>query len=171
MATFSVYSSELCHSSAGKEPTNCWNTSVKRTAKRSNHSPCATQRYACRLRWPKWTKAFEQAVEIINALPSSPDLVQVTGDLTHDTDDKVAHVGRMKRFQQIASGMNSPKLVSVPGEQDAGEDGGSLFRDILGPTNHSFDHRGIHFIALDNVSRAKPEVEAEQLSGSPPTSM
>ena len=120
---------------------------------------------------PNGTKAFEQAVEIINALPSSPDLVQVTGDLTHDTDDKVAHVGRMKRFQQIASGMNSPKLVSVPGEQDAGEDGGSLFRDILGPTNHSFDHRGIHFIALDNVSRAKPEVGAEQLSGSPPTSM
>ena len=75
---------------------------------------------------PNGTKAFEQAVEIINALPSSPDLVQVTGDLTHDTDDKVAHVGRMKRFQQIASGMNSPSLVSVPGEQDAGEDGGLI---------------------------------------------
>ena len=113
---------------------------------------------------PNGTKAFERAVDMINALPSPPDLVLFTGDLTHDTDDKDTHVARMKRFQQIAGGIRSARLVCVPGEHDAGEDGGALFREFFGATNYSFDHRGMHFIALDNVSRAKPEVGSEQLS-------
>jgi len=52
----------------------------------------------------------------------------------------------------------------VPGEHDAGLDGGALYREFLGESNYSFDHRGVHFIALDNVSRAKPEVGPEQIA-------
>ncbi len=37
-----------------------------------------------------------------------------------------------------------------------------LFREVFGPTSYSFDHKGVHFVALDNVSRARPEVGAEQ---------
>ncbi len=113
---------------------------------------------------PNGTKAFERAVEMVNALPQPPDLVLFTGDLTHDSDDKDVHAGRMKRFQQIAGGLKAPKLVCVPGEHDAGLDGGVLFREFYGPTSYSFDHRGVHFIALDNVSRAKPEIGPEQLA-------
>jgi 3',5'-cyclic AMP phosphodiesterase CpdA len=40
----------------------------------------------------------------------------------------------------------------------------SLYREFLGETNYSFDHRGVHFIALGNVSRAKPEVGPEQIA-------
>ena len=39
-----------------------------------------------------------------------------------------------------------------------------MYREFLGASNYSFDHRGMHFIALDNVSRAKPEVGHEQLA-------
>ena len=35
---------------------------------------------------------------------------------------------------------------------------------MFGETHYSFDHRGVHFVALDNVSRAKPEVGPEQLA-------
>jgi hypothetical protein len=110
------------------------------------------------------SKALERAVEMVNALPQRPDLVLFTGDLTHDSEDKDEHARRMQRFKEIASGLKVPKMYCVPGEHDAGLDHGQLFREVYGPTNYSFDHRGIHFIALDNVSRATPEVGAEQLA-------
>jgi 3',5'-cyclic AMP phosphodiesterase CpdA len=68
----------------------------------------------------------------------------------------------MRRFQEIAGRLKVAKVYQVPGEHDAGLDGGDLFRNVFGPTFYSFDHKGFHFIALDNVSRAKPEVGAEQ---------
>lgn len=113
---------------------------------------------------PLGTKAFERAVEMVNALPRRPDLVLFTGDLTQDSENKDEHVARMKRFREIAGRMRIPKLYCVPGEHDAGLDGGELFREHFGESHYSFDHRGLHFVALDNVSRAKPEVGAEQIA-------
>ena len=108
------------------------------------------------------TKAFERAVEVVNGLTPGPDLVLFTGDLTHDTEAPGEHAARMTRFQEIAGRLTVPKVYHVPGEHDAGLDGGELYRSVFGPTFYSFDHKGFHFIALDNVSRAKPEVGAEQ---------
>jgi hypothetical protein len=113
---------------------------------------------------PLGTKAFERAVELVNALPQPPDLVLFTGDLTHDTEDKDAHAQRMKQFLEISRRMNVGKIAYVPGEHDAGLDGGAMYREFLGESHYSFDHRGVHFIALDNVSRAKPEVGPEQIA-------
>ncbi len=113
---------------------------------------------------PLGTKAFERAVEMINALPKAPDLVLFTGDLTHDTEDKDTHAARMKQFQEISGRMKVGKIMHVPGEHDAGLDGGTLYREFFKDTYYSFDHRGVHFIALDNVSRARPEIGVEQLN-------
>jgi 3',5'-cyclic AMP phosphodiesterase CpdA len=113
---------------------------------------------------PLGTKAFERAVQMVNQLPQRPDLVLFTGDLTHDTEEKDVHAQRMKQFLEISRGMKVPLVKYVPGEHDAGLDGGALYRDFLGETYYSFDHRGVHFIALDNVSRAKPQVGPDQLA-------
>ena len=113
---------------------------------------------------PLGTGAFERAVEMVNALPHRPDLILFTGDLSHDSEDKDIHSKRMKQFQEIAGRMQVPKMMYVPGEHDAGLDGGVLYREHFGETHYSFDHRGIHFIALDNVSRAKPEVGTVQIA-------
>ena len=113
---------------------------------------------------PLGTKAFERAVEMINQLPQQPDLVLFTGDLTHDSEEKDVHAQRMKQFLEISRRMKVPKIMYVPGEHDDGLDGGTLYREFLGESNYSFDHRGVHFIALDNVSRAKPEVGPEQIA-------
>lgn len=113
---------------------------------------------------PLGTKAFERAVEMINGLPQRPDLVLFTGDLTHDTEDRDVHVQRMKQFQEISKRINVPVIKCVPGEHDAGLDSGALYREFFGESHYSFDHRGVHFVALDNVSRAKPEIGAEQLA-------
>ena len=113
---------------------------------------------------PLGTKAFERAVEMVNGLPERPDLVLFTGDLTHDSEKPGEHAARMRQFKEIAGRIEVGAVHLIPGEHDAGLDGGALFRDAFGPTSHAFDHRGVHFIGLDNVSRAKPEVGPEQLA-------
>jgi calcineurin-like phosphoesterase family protein len=113
---------------------------------------------------PLGTAAFERAVDMINALTPQPDLVLFTGDLTHDSDDAAEHAKRFARFGEIAGRLRAQKRFFVPGEHDAALDGGALFREHLGETHQSFDHKGVHFVALDNVSRGRPVVGKEQLA-------
>ena len=112
---------------------------------------------------PLGTAAFERAVETVNGLPQRPEFVLFTGDLTHDTEDTDQHARRMQKFKEIAGRMKLQKTFYVPGEHDAGIDGGQLFREHFGDTHYSFDYKGVHFVALDNVSQPKPQVGAEQL--------
>jgi hypothetical protein len=113
---------------------------------------------------PTGTRALERAVEIVNRLPEQPELVLFTGDLTHDSESQDERSARMRRFREIATGLRTRERHMVPGEHDAGIDGGRLFREFFGETSYAFDHRGVHFVALDNVSRAKPEVGPERIA-------
>ena len=36
----------------------------------------------------------------------------------------------------------------MPGEHDAGLDFGTAYQEMPGPTHYTFDHKGVHFIAL-----------------------
>jgi len=40
----------------------------------------------------------------------------------------------------------------MAGEHDASLDRGEAFQDFFGKLNYTFDHKGVHFIVLDNVS-------------------
>ena len=113
---------------------------------------------------PTGTGAFEKAVELINGLPQQPDLVLFTGDLTHDSENPGEHADRMRLFRKIAGRLRATDVRYVPGEHDAGLDGGALFRDAFGESHYSFDHKGVHFIALDNVSQGRPNVGPVQLA-------
>lgn len=93
-----------------------------------------------------------KAVAAVNALPSMPDFIIFTGDLTHTTDDPRERRKRMAEFGDIASGLKVKTLRFIPGEHDASLDNGRAFQEFFGPTHYSFDHKGVHFIALDNVS-------------------
>ena len=113
---------------------------------------------------PGGTAAFERAVEVVNRMDTPPDLVLFTGDLTHDSEQPGEPARRMKRWKEIAGKLKVKTLKPIPGEHDAGLDGGALFREQFGESHYAFDHRGVHFVALDNVSRALPEVGPEQLA-------
>lgn len=113
---------------------------------------------------PTGTRAFEKAIDVINALDQQPDLVLFTGDLTHESETPGEHAKRMQTFQSIAGRLRAKKVFHVPGEHDAALDKGALYRQFFGEPNYSFDHRGVHFVALDNVSRGKPVVGADQLA-------
>ena len=113
---------------------------------------------------PTGTKAFERAIEVVNGLDPQPDLILFTGDLTHEADEPGEHARRMQLFQTLTSRLRTQKIFRVPGEHDAALDNGVLYRQFFGETHYSFDHRGVHFIALDNVSSGKPAVGAEQIA-------
>ena len=113
---------------------------------------------------PTGTAAFERAIDQVNALPQRPDLVLFTGDLTHDSEAAGVPAKRMQRFKEIAGRLQVKRWRSVPGEHDAGLDGGALYREHFGDSSYAFDHKGVHFVGLDNVSRAKPEVGPERIA-------
>jgi predicted phosphodiesterase len=113
---------------------------------------------------PLGTKAFESAVALLNQSPQRPDFVLFTGDLTHDADTRDVHAERMQLFRKIAGGLNTRTIHTVPGENDAALDGGVLYREHFGESHYSFDHKGVHFVALDNVSQGSPEVGPAQLA-------
>jgi len=67
---------------------------------------------------PLGTKAFENAVATINGLKNRPDLIIVTGDLTHDADSPDEHAKRFKLFKEISSKIGGGAQIKVvPGEK------------------------------------------------------
>ena len=52
----------------------------------------------------------------------------------------------------------------MPGEHDASLDKGEAFKEFFGATHYTFDHKGVHFIALDNVSDPAAKLGDEQLA-------
>src|SRR6516225_9280422 len=59
---------------------------------------------------PLGTKAFESAVATINGLKNRPELVIVTGDLTHDADSDDEHAKRFKLFKEISGKIGGAQL-------------------------------------------------------------
>jgi len=58
----------------------------------------------------------------------------------------------MNEFQQIVGKLAVKNLRFMPGEHDAALDDGTIYRAMFGPTHYGFEHKGVHFIPLDNVS-------------------
>ena len=53
----------------------------------------------------------------------------------------------------------------IPGEHDAGLDQGKAHKEFFGETHYAFDYKGVHFIALDNVSDPTSSLEAHNSIG------
>jgi 3',5'-cyclic AMP phosphodiesterase CpdA len=104
-----------------------------------------------------------KAIAAVNDLPQAPDFIVFTGDLTHTTDNPVERRKRMGEFKEIASGLKVKSVRFMPGEHDAALDHGKAFMEFFGDTHYTFDHKGVHFIALDNVSDPAARIGDEQL--------
>ena len=113
---------------------------------------------------PEAKTTLKRAVAEVNALPLQPDFIVFTGDLTHTTDDPQERRRRMREFKAIVADLKVRDIHFLPGEHDASLDRGAAFQEFFGPTHYSFDHRGVHFIALDNVSDPAARVGDEQLA-------
>ena len=70
---------------------------------------------------------------------------------------------RLAEFRDLARGLKNPNVRFMPGEHDAALDDGAAYRELFGPTHYAFDHKGVHFISLDNVSDRAARIGEEQL--------
>jgi hypothetical protein len=112
---------------------------------------------------PDAAGTLEKAVKAVNALPKQPDFVIFTGDLTHSTDDPKERRARLGQFKAIAGQLKVKDVRFIPGEHDASLDRGEAYQEFFGKPYYSFDHKGIHFIALDNVSEPGSSIGQVQL--------
>ncbi|AGW89093.1 Ser/Thr phosphatase [Ralstonia pickettii DTP0602] len=93
-----------------------------------------------------------KAIAAVNALRQPPDFIMFTGDLTHTTDDPQERRRRLREFQSVIAGLGVSTIHLMPGEHDASLDAGAAYQELFGPTHYTFDHKGVHFVVLDNVS-------------------
>jgi hypothetical protein len=112
---------------------------------------------------PESATTLKRAVAAVNALPATPDFIVFTGDLTHTTENADERRRRMATFREIAGGLAVRNVRFLPGEHDASLDGGAAFREFFGATTWSFEHKGIRFIGLDNVSDPEAQLGEAQL--------
>ena len=113
---------------------------------------------------PEAAVTLKKTVGLVNALQRQPDFIVFTGDLTHTTDDADLRRKRMAEFTQIVGGLSVKKVRFMAGEHDASLDAGKAYQEFFGELHYTFDHKGIHFIVLDNVSDPAASIGAAQLS-------
>jgi len=106
---------------------------------------------------------LKKAVAAVNALDEQPDFVVFTGDLTQTTDDRKIRRDRMAEFRDIVTQLKVKTVRFMPGEHDASLDRGEAYQEFFGDLHYTFDHNGVHFIALDNVSDPTAAVGDKQL--------
>jgi 3',5'-cyclic-AMP phosphodiesterase len=100
---------------------------------------------------PDAAATLNEALDKIVALPDPPDFIIHTGDITHTAepaqfDAALSAIGRLKRDVHYA-----------PGEHDITDEATAkayMERMGKGARNgafYSFDHKGVHFVSLNNV--------------------
>jgi hypothetical protein len=105
-----------------------------------------------------------KAIAAVNALAAQPDFIIFTGDLTHTTDEPQERRKRMAEFREVAGTLKNRTVRFMAGEHDAALDKGQAWKEFFGEINYTFDHKGVHFIALDNVSDPGASLGAAQLA-------
>lgn len=113
---------------------------------------------------PDYAGTLKKAIAQVNALQGTPDFLVFSGDETHTTDDPAVRRQRMKEFKQIASALAVRDAHFLPGEHDSALDNGQAYREAFGELHYTFDVKGVHFIALDNVSRGNSTLGDEQIA-------
>ena len=113
---------------------------------------------------PDTRASLEKAIAAINAASPQPDFIVFTDDLTHMTKDPAERRKRMTEVKAMLGNLATRTHVYLAGEHDAGGDRGAAFLEVFGKLNQSFDHKGFHFVALDNASDPKGALGAAQLA-------
>ncbi|OWT77292.1 MULTISPECIES: metallophosphoesterase [unclassified Achromobacter] len=99
---------------------------------------------------------LQQTIALVNAMPVKPALTIHTGDITH-----LAKPEQFDQAAQLLKGLNITELHTVPGEHDVSDAGGVEYFTRFGSASnsrgyYSFDHQGVHFVALINVMNFTP---------------
>jgi len=112
------------------------------------------------------TATLQAAVEKINGLQAKPEFLIHTGDLTH-----LAKPSEFDTMDGVLQGSAAKNVFFVPGEHDVTGDDGKFYLERYGKKAqgrgwYSFEHKGVHFIGLNNVVQLEGlgDLGAEQLA-------
>jgi 3',5'-cyclic-AMP phosphodiesterase len=112
------------------------------------------------------TGTLKLALDKINGLPGTPDLLLHTGDITHSSKP-----AEFDTAQQLVKGVKAGEILYVPGEHDIATDDGQMYLERFGKGTqgrgwYSFTHKGVHFIGLNNCQQvdAMGKLGDDQLS-------
>jgi len=112
---------------------------------------------------PDATGTLKKAVAAVNSMDTQPDFIVFTGDITHTTDDPKERRKRMAEARDIIKDLKVKNIRFLAGEHDAGLDNGEAFQEYFGKTHYTFEHKGVHFIVIDNVSDPTSSITDPQL--------
>jgi 3',5'-cyclic AMP phosphodiesterase CpdA len=104
---------------------------------------------------PDVNRTLSESVDLVNGMREQPALILHTGDITHLSKPEQFDVA-----QQMLSRLRTAEMHTVPGEHDVADATVTeYFRRFGKPSDgkgyYSFDHSGVHFMALVNVLQAK----------------
>lgn len=105
---------------------------------------------------PDVNATLTRTIDLVNGMPEQPALIIHTGDITH-----LSKPAEFELAQQMLSGLRTTELHTVPGEHDTADPSVSEYFNRFGKASdnkgyYSFEHGGVHFIALINVLQFKP---------------
>jgi 3',5'-cyclic AMP phosphodiesterase CpdA len=105
---------------------------------------------------PDVAGTLNQTIALVNAMRSAPALTLHTGDITH-----LSRAAEFDTAMQLMGGLKAGELHTTPGEHDVTDGTGSEYFARFGKASnnrgyYSFDHQGVHFVALVNVMHFQP---------------
>ena len=94
---------------------------------------------------------LRQTIELVNAMPVPPALAIHTGDITH-----LSKPAQFDHATQLLAALRTSEMHTVPGEHDTLDADAREYFNRFGRASgnkgyYSFDHSGVHFVALVNV--------------------
>jgi 3',5'-cyclic AMP phosphodiesterase CpdA len=105
---------------------------------------------------PDVNGTLRQTIDLVNGMPEQPALIIHTGDITH-----LSKPAEFDLAQQMFSRLRTTEMHTVPGEHDTTDATVTEYFSRFGKASnnkgyYSFDHAGVHFVALINVLQFKP---------------
>jgi 3',5'-cyclic AMP phosphodiesterase CpdA len=105
---------------------------------------------------PEVNGTLIQTINLVNGMSEQPALIIHTGDITH-----LSKTAEFDLAQQMFSGLRTTEMHTVPGEHDTTDATVTEYFNRFGKASgnkgyYSFDHAGVHFVALVNVLQFKP---------------
>jgi hypothetical protein len=96
-----------------------------------------------------------QTIDLVNTMPEQPALIIHTGDITH-----LSKPAEFDLAQQHFTRLRTAEIHTVPGEHDTADTAVTEYFSRFGKASnnkgyYSFDHAGVHFVALINVLQFK----------------
>jgi 3',5'-cyclic AMP phosphodiesterase CpdA len=104
---------------------------------------------------PDVSATLTRTIELVNAMAEQPALIIHTGDITH-----LSKPAEFDLAQQMLGQLRVSELHTVPGEHDTTDATVTEYFSRFGKASnnkgyYSFDHAGVHFVALINVLQFK----------------